>query len=147
MPLEKINIRLCKYLLGVGKKTTNNAVRGELGRFPLAIRIITQFISYWNRMQEIDYSSLAKTTYMHFLTEKRFPWFENIRNMMFFLELDNEWYKHIDYVLNDLHFLNDYNNMSVLNKKSIHTQLCEIYEKQWIEIIQKSHLKFSNFRL
>ena len=45
---------------------------------------------------------------MHFLTEKRFPWFENIRNMMFFLELDNEWYKHIDYVLNDLHFLNDY---------------------------------------
>ena len=104
MPLEKINIRLCKYLLGVGKKTTNNAVRGELGRFPLAIRIITQFIAYWNRMQEIDYSSLAKTTYMHFLTEKRFPWFENIRNMMFFLELDNEWYKHIDYVLNDLHF-------------------------------------------
>jgi len=146
MPLEKINIRLCKYLLGVGKKTTNNAVRGELGRFPLAIRIITQFISYWNRMQEIDYSSLAKTTYMHFLTEKRFPWFENIRNMMFFLELDNEWYKHIDYVLNDLHFLNDYNNMSVLNKKSIHTQLCEIYEKQWLEIIQKSSGKLRTYR-
>ena len=58
--------------------------------------------------------------------------------MMFFLELDNEWYKHIDYVLNDLHFLNDYNNMSILNKKGIHIQLCEIYEGQWLEIIQKS---------
>ena len=34
-PLEKLNVHMCKYVLGVGKKTTNIAVYGELGRYPL----------------------------------------------------------------------------------------------------------------
>ena len=139
MPLEKINIRLCKYLLGVGKKTTNNAVRGELGRFPLAMKIITQSISYWNRMQKIDDLSLAKIAYMHFLNEKHFPWFENTRNMLFFLGLENEWYKHINYVYNES------NNMCKLNKKCIHLQLCKIYEDHWFEIIKKDSGKLRTY--
>ena len=31
-PIEKLNIKLCKYILGVPKSSTNDAVRGELGR-------------------------------------------------------------------------------------------------------------------
>ena len=33
--LEKLNNNICKYLLGVNKRTSNIAVFGELGRFPV----------------------------------------------------------------------------------------------------------------
>ena len=33
--IEKINVKFCKYLLGINKKASNLAVRGELGRYPL----------------------------------------------------------------------------------------------------------------
>ena len=32
--VEKLNVKLCKYLLGVNKKSVNSAVLGELGRLP-----------------------------------------------------------------------------------------------------------------
>ena len=35
LPYEKINVKLCKYILGVAKHATNAAVLGELGRYPL----------------------------------------------------------------------------------------------------------------
>ena len=34
---EKLNIKFCKYILGVNKKTTKLAVLGELGKFPIYI--------------------------------------------------------------------------------------------------------------
>ena len=39
-PIEKLNVKLCKYLLGVHRKSTNDAVRAELGRFPLLIKVL-----------------------------------------------------------------------------------------------------------
>ena len=34
---EKLNIKFCKYILGVNKKTTNLAVLAELWKFPIYI--------------------------------------------------------------------------------------------------------------
>ena len=33
--IDKLRLRLCKYILGVKKQTPNNAVLGELGRYPI----------------------------------------------------------------------------------------------------------------
>ena len=46
-PLEKLNISMGKYVLGVNKRTTNLAIYGELGRYPLYIDIIISMIKYW----------------------------------------------------------------------------------------------------
>ena len=35
--IEKLNLNLCKSILGVGSKASNLAVVGELGRYPLYI--------------------------------------------------------------------------------------------------------------
>ena len=35
--IEKLNVKLCKYVLGVSRKSCNDAVRGELGRYPLVL--------------------------------------------------------------------------------------------------------------
>jgi hypothetical protein len=42
---EKLNNGLCKYMLGVHKKSSNLAVKGELGRFPLLINILDKFFT------------------------------------------------------------------------------------------------------
>ena len=59
-PMEKLNVRLCKYLLGVHRKSTNDAVRGETGRFPILITILNHSYRYFQRMNESSNPSLAK---------------------------------------------------------------------------------------
>ena len=43
---------MCKYVLGVGKKTTKIAVYGELGRYPLYIDTVLAIVKYWLRLSK-----------------------------------------------------------------------------------------------
>ncbi len=42
---EKIDLRFCKMLLGVHRKATNTAVRGELSRFRISLHILNKFLN------------------------------------------------------------------------------------------------------
>jgi exonuclease III len=44
---EALHIKVCKLVLGVHKKATNNAVRGELGSYPILIFMLYLSIKYW----------------------------------------------------------------------------------------------------
>ena len=57
-PFEKRNVKLCKYLLGVQKKSTNNAVRGELGIFPILIQALKRAYHYSQRFRSLSIDSL-----------------------------------------------------------------------------------------
>ena len=59
-PMEKLNLKLCKYLLGVHRKSTNAAVRGEIGRYPLLISMLNLAARYHERIQSLEHSSLVK---------------------------------------------------------------------------------------
>ena len=59
-PIEKLNIKLCKYILGVNKSLTNDAVRGELGRFPLLINILNHSERFYNRIMTNNNDTLVK---------------------------------------------------------------------------------------
>ena len=41
---EKVHFKLCKYSIKVGKKATNSAVMGELGRYPLFLEVLLNMI-------------------------------------------------------------------------------------------------------
>ena len=43
---------MCKYILGVGKKTSNIAMYGELGRYPLYIDMVLAMVKYWLRLSK-----------------------------------------------------------------------------------------------
>ena len=47
---EKVNLSFSKFALGVHQKAQNSAVRGELGRTPLGIDIITNILMYYMHM-------------------------------------------------------------------------------------------------
>ena len=44
--IEKLNVELCKYVLGGSRKSCNDAVRGELGRYPVLLMTINQWFKY-----------------------------------------------------------------------------------------------------
>ena len=51
---EKIHIKLCKYLLEVGRWSINSAVLGELGRFPLILEAFLNIIKYWAYLSNLS---------------------------------------------------------------------------------------------
>ena len=67
-PLEKLNIKLCKYLLGVNKFSVNHAVRGELGRYPMLINVLDMCTKFKKRLFALPDENLMKKSYLE-LTE------------------------------------------------------------------------------
>lgn len=59
-PIEKLNVKLSKYVLGVHKKSTNIAVRGELGRYPLLISVLEHSVRYFDKISSDTRNSLVK---------------------------------------------------------------------------------------
>ena len=50
--IEKLNVKVCKYLLGVNKNASNLEVRGKLGRYQLFIDVVLSLIKYWVRLND-----------------------------------------------------------------------------------------------
>ena len=58
-PIEKVHLSFCKHVLGVNRSTTNNLVRGELGRYPLKTTIDCRYISFLQHIKNMPQSSLV----------------------------------------------------------------------------------------
>ena len=52
-PGETLHVKVCKIMLGVHRKSTNNAVRGELGCYPLLIFMLGLSVKYWWKLNNI----------------------------------------------------------------------------------------------
>ena len=50
-PAEKLNLHLCRNILGLSKKSSSLAVLGELGQFPIEILCFIKMIKYWHRLK------------------------------------------------------------------------------------------------
>ena len=55
---QKLNIKYCKFILGVHKNSSNQAVSRELGHFPLFIDIIINLFKYYKRLNDMEQDSL-----------------------------------------------------------------------------------------
>ena len=62
---EKVQLNICKsYLLGVHKSAANNnAVRAELGIFPVAIYCLRSSVSFWLHIIQSKDNKLVKISY------------------------------------------------------------------------------------
>ena len=50
MAYELMHCRFLKFVMNVNKYASNSAIRGELGRLPLTIKISSLCVKYWHRM-------------------------------------------------------------------------------------------------
>ena len=46
---ESVNKKFGKLLLGVNKRAVNHAVRGKIGKYPVAIGLIIHSLKFWLR--------------------------------------------------------------------------------------------------
>ena len=51
---KDLHIKFMKVVLGVHSKACNLAVRSELGRLPLHIKIFSSVLKYWARLDELN---------------------------------------------------------------------------------------------
>ena len=61
--MNKVTLGFLRQILGIGKKSTNIAIHGETGKYPICIKIFTQIIKYWERLRTGEVSDLLKTSF------------------------------------------------------------------------------------
>ena len=66
-PANKVMIDFCKFILGLGKKSSNSAVLAELGIYPLDIEIKVRIIKYWLRVMSLSDDHILKHSYNNVL--------------------------------------------------------------------------------
>jgi len=122
---EKIHIKLCKYLLEVGCRSTNSAVLGELRRFPLILEAFLNVVKYWAYLSNLsNKDSLVAEAY---LTSK------NV-----YEQNKNSWYKCVSEIF-------DYfgiNRITALNLKGCLKKYVNkhLHNKNQIVVINSEHI-------
>ena len=82
-PYEKVHTKFLKFALGISKNASNNAIRAELGRFPLEIKLQQKLIKYWHRLEIMDpnkYPTLNEAYKV--CKQQNHPWYANIENIL-----------------------------------------------------------------
>ena len=94
--VDKLHIKFCKYILGVRKQTSNYAVYGELGRFPLSVIAKERSLKFWLKIMG-NVNSPVNSMYIDILNNVNGNcWAKRISNM-----IDNLGFTHI---------MNDFDN-------------------------------------
>ena len=133
--VEKLNVKLCKYVLGVGKHATNAAVTGEVGRYPIALKLIRHSYNYWNRLNALPENSIVRNSHIDsLLIEKHSPsernWSTCMRHILSKFDQNLDWGKQICY----------------LSPHELQSCMCSDYEELWLNFINKpNHNKLRTY--
>ena len=82
-PLEKLHLSFLKWTLGVPKGTSNAAVYGDTGRIPLVLRILKQFVNFFNRLSVLDRNDSNSIARHAFAEQKqlKLPWYTAVQSL------------------------------------------------------------------
>ncbi|MCG8431127.1 MAG: hypothetical protein MJA29_08130, partial [Candidatus Omnitrophica bacterium] len=116
---ESLQLKFCKYILGVNKHATNNAVYGELGRYPLYVMVVRSMISYWQRLESLsssgtDFPLLCKALHVSKSLHQKGKL---------------SWFACVNFIVRDLNL-----NIDVPDSISVHnilTSLRDLFESKW----------------
>ena len=114
--VDKLQIRLCKNILGVRQQTPNMAVYGELGRLPLSVIAKIRSIKFWLKIKK-NCNSPMYSLYIDQCT--------NINN--------NCWASRINSIIEHLGFSHLLNNFDINNNylPILKTRLYDQYQQEW----------------
>ena len=82
--LENTHVKFCKTILGVRKSSSNVAVYGELGRYPLYLNRYIRIIKFWFKMigtSNIIIESIVKSCISD-VSKGYTNWFSNVRTLL-----------------------------------------------------------------
>ena len=88
---DSLAIRHFKYLSHVHKNSTNLAVRGELGAYPIDIYIMVHLIKYWLHLLQSDKKSLAFKCMNEQLQKEDSHWILSIKKILYMCGFQHVW--------------------------------------------------------
>ena len=94
--VEKLHLKFLKYVLAVNSSTCTSVVYGELGRFPIKIKIQKRLVGYWARTLGGKQTKLS-CTMMKILRDRHdkgayiSKWMANIKNILDRCGLSSVW--------------------------------------------------------
>lgn len=92
---ESVHLKFCKYMLGVGKRSTTLAVMGELGRYPLYLEIIVTMFKYLYRLSTTDDVLLSEafTVSKNLNIQKKYSWYSCLESLMDYMNITQNCWK------------------------------------------------------
>ena len=84
--IEKVHIHACKRVLNVSDSACNNAVMGDLGRYPLYINTAKRCMKYWLRILKLPnhrYPELCYEMLKFYVSNGYKNWVTDIRNNLY----------------------------------------------------------------
>ena len=82
-PLEILQLSVLKWTMGVHKKTSNSAVWGDAGRYPIAIELSKQVFNYLERLEALDRQD-SNLLARHAFCEQKYlnlSWYKNLQGI------------------------------------------------------------------
>ena len=115
-PLEVYHLTFLKWTLGVNRKTSNAAVWGDCGKYPLALELTKQVFCYYERLQKLE-SEGSDSIVRHAYSKQRL--------------LKLAWYNKLSELRQTIQDM-EKNRVSYSSqiRKSLRTTFCEIWEAE-----------------
>ena len=84
--IERLNVKLCKHVLGVSRKSCNDAARGELGRYPILLMSVHRCINYAKHCYSLPVDNFARASSTPLMDDsdlqQNFMWSSKISNFI-----------------------------------------------------------------
>ena len=115
-PLEVLHLTFLKWTLGVNGKTSNAAVWGDCGKYPLALELTKQVYCYYERLQKLELEG-SDSLVRHAYSEQRhlkLAWYNKLTELRQTIQ-DRE---------------NNHVNYPSKMRKSLRTTFCEFWEAE-----------------
>ena len=97
LTMEKLHIKACKQFLCLNKRSTNIAVMGEVGRFPLMLNVILSMFKFWrhilNSGDVLLTNSYEESSKLH--AENKISWVGCISALIKYLKIDENILKNV----------------------------------------------------
>ena len=118
--VEKVNLKFCKFVLGISKKSVNIAARAEISQYPVDVYIKLQVLKYLARISNNNNNPLLVDAYhlskcLH--SKGSYSWYSFAENICSYNKIDMKDIENIDYKKEKCSF-----------SKTIKNQLQENYE-------------------
>lgn len=123
--VEKVNLKFCKFVLGISKKSVNIAARAEISQYPVDVYIKLQVLKYLARISNNNNNPLLVDAYhlskcLH--SKGSYSWYSFAENICSYNKIDMKDIENIDYKKEKCSF-----------SKTIKNQLQENYEQLFFQ--------------
>ena len=135
---EKIHTKFCRFLLFVNRKSTNAAVRAELGRRSVLTDLLCHSVKYWRNLCKLNPGSLAHKAYLEsYNLHRDFKegWAHNIKHICCHFKMSEVWHNQGTLGIN-----------KTIHVLQLRSNIYEQYDDNWRQYMARNDSKLRTYK-